>query len=117
MSGPFLDFVVDCCAQANWIGYGRAIELLCEFLDQRHGQMANNQELIDFLDWKAPGVDTGSMPERLTAYALFSLYGREAMKTEFQMLEIFCDYVDEVNYNQMAMGFFEDMVDDEVSSW
>ena len=97
MSGPFLDFVVDCCARANWMGYGRAIELLCEFLDQRHGQ-SDNQELIDYLDWKVPGVDTGSMPERMSAYTLFSLYGRTAMKTDFQMLELFCDYVDMLNY-------------------
>jgi len=116
MRSTFMDFVVDCSARANWVGYGRAMELLCEFLDQFH-QSGDNQDLIDHLNFSLEGVDIGTNPERLSAQELISIYGREHNLSDEDMLGYLCSYVDEMDANHLAMGFFEDMVEYHEDDW
>ncbi len=111
MRSAFLDFIVDCSAQANWVGYGRATELLCEFFDSYYRHAASNQDLLDYFERMIPGLDLGPMPERLSASDLIVLCNRQLMKTDEEILEVLCQFIDDNNLSQNAMGFFEDMVE------
>ena len=113
------DFIVGCCAEANWVGYGRGLELLYEFLDFHHRMLDDNQEFIDFLNWKVEGVDVGRMPERMAAKDLADVYSRKAMWSDEDVLSVFSEYVDEseADLQQALMGFFNDMVEYHGSEW
>ena len=108
------DFIVGCCEQANWVGYGRGLELLYEFIDAQHRLLDSNQELIDFLNWRFC-VDTGEMPERLGSQELVGFYAKEAMWSDDDVLAVLCEYIDELeghgDVQQALMGFFRDIVD------
>lgn len=113
MRGPMLDFVVDCCARANWVGYGRGYELVCEFLDSHHARMLSNNDLRDFIAGKNQADVDGAMPERLSADELASMHAG----TVEERLELLCEYIDEMGLNQSVMGFLEDMVDYHQADW
>lgn len=113
MSGPMMDFVVDCCARANWVGYGRGYELVCEFLDSHHARMLSNDDLRDFIARKIQADIDVKMPERCSADELASMH---AGTTE-EKLSLLCEFIDRMNLNQSVMGFLEDMVESHQSDW
>jgi len=117
MSTPTMDFVVMSCADANWMGYGRGFELVCEFLNYQHRMEDSNQELIDFLDWKAGYVDLGHMPERLTVEELCAIYSRRNIMRSDKALELLCAYIDMRDLLPCLTGFMNDMVDYHAASY
>mgnify|MGYP001247335187 CR=1 FL=1 len=117
MGTPAMDFVVGCCAEANWVGYGRGLELIYEFLDNQAHMACSNQELIDFLNFRSEGVDIGYYPERLGTEDLVSCYARDGMWSDEDILTTLCEYIDEENLLPCLMGFMNDMVDYHGSNW
>ncbi len=113
MRGPMMDFVVDCCARANWVGYGRGYELICEFLDSHHAQMLSNDDLREFIARKIQAEIDVEMPERLSADELASM----CAGTTEEKLSLLCEYIDSRNLNQSVMGFLEDMVEYHGERW
>lgn len=112
------DFVIGCCAEACWVGYGRGLELVYEFIDERNRMMMDNQGLIDYLREKTgKDVDLGRMPERLSTETIGDLYRVAAMWSDEDILYALCDYIDDKGMAQQLMGFMETMVDYHGTRW
>lgn len=106
------DFIVGCCAEAGWVGYGRGLELLYEFLDYQQSLSYSNAKLLAFFQSKLEGVDVGELSERMHAQELVRIYGVAADWSDETELSFLCEYIDESeeDLQQALMGFFNDMV-------